>query len=229
MGAPDVGISVGSDPNPALDWCLAHTSIDPSRKRTHHKKTGGAVEKQSPLIDVTFWAKKSQEQLTCRNGSGKEASSVKAENIPTHAYTEGEERLENAGGRDGVEIKEQIPLPKERPNHPRWNPKGSTIVRVDGRDIDLAALPECSCRPFFVNYRQLDIRHNRDTRNVTQENVDEAHRIWMEKEDACLFCRERYWSGFSRMREIALERQFQAQLPRELQRKRGRRQNLPQK
>ena len=181
MSAPDVGISVGSDPNPALDWCQAHTSIDPRRKRTHHKKTGGAVEKQSPLIDVTFWAKKSQEQLTCPNGSGKEASSVTAENTPTHAYTEGEERLENAGGRDGVEIKEQIPLPKERPNHPRWNPKGSTIVRVDGRDIDLAALPECSCRPFFVNYQQRRIQHDRNPQDVTEESVEEAHRIWIEK------------------------------------------------
>ena len=143
MLAPDVAISVGSDIihlNPALDSCPAHSSIEPSRKRTHHKKTGGAVEKQSPLIDVPFWAKKSQEQLTCRNGSGKEQSSVPAENTPT----QGEERLENAGG--GV-IKEQRSLSGERPNHPRWNTKGSTIVRINGRDIDLAALPECSCRP----------------------------------------------------------------------------------
>ena len=170
MSASVLPVALGSDfksPNLATDWCIAHSSIDPSRKRIPKKRTGRAVEKESPLIDVTFWAKKSQEQLTCLNGSGKEASSVKSENTPTHAYTEGEERLENAGGRDGVEIKEQIPLPKERPNHPRWNPKGSTIVRVDGRDLDLAALPECSCRPFFVNWRQLGIQHSRNPQDVT--------------------------------------------------------------
>ena len=169
MSALDVGISGGFDPNPALDCCLAHSS----RKRTHHKKTGGAVENQSPLIDVTFWAKKSrvdQEQLTCRNGCGKEQSSVTAENTPT----QGEERLENAGGRV---IKEQRSLSGERPNHPRWNPKGSTIVRINGRDIDLAALPECSCRSFFVNFQQLRIRHNRNPQDVTKESVEEAHRI----------------------------------------------------
>ena len=224
MSAPVLPVALGYDfksPNPATDWCIAHSSIDPSRKRIPKKKTGGAVEKHSPLIDVTFWAKKSrvdQEQLTCLNDSGKERSGVRAKNLPN----EGEERLENAGGDDGGVIKEQIPLPKERPNHPRWNPKGSTIVRVDGRDIDLAALPECSCRPFFVNYQQRRIQHNRKPQDVTEESVEEAHRIRIEKEVACLFCRERYWSGFPRMRQIALERQFQAQLPPELRLKRRR-------
>ena len=164
--------------------------------------------------------------LQCNNACENQGFCPTAENAPTLPDRGLEEKRDNDAS---TESKEQIPPTNESPNHPRWNPKGSTIVRINGRDLDLAALPECSCRPFFVNYRQLDIRHNRDTRNVTQENVDEAHRIWMEKENACLFCRERYWSGFSRMREIALERQFQAQLPRELQRKRGRRQNLPQK
>jgi len=196
--------------------------IEPRRKRTHHKKTGGAVEKQSPLIDVTFWAKKSRVDQECLHDSGEKQARGTLENTPTQAYTEGEQKLENAGDMDGGVIKEQIPLPKERPNHPRWNPKGSTIVRVDGRDIDLAALPECSCRPFFVNYQQRRIQHTRDPQNVTEESVEEAHRIWHEKEDACLFCRERYWSGFTRMRQIALERQFQAQLPPELRLKRRR-------
>ena len=183
------------------------------------------------MIDVTFWAKKSrvdQEKQTCLNDSGKERSSITAENTPTHASTAGEERVENAGVRDGVAIKEQIDLPKERPNHPRWNPKGSTIVRVDGRDIDLAALPECGCRPFFVIYQQLRIQHNRNPQDVTEESVEEAHRIWTEKEVACLFCRERYWSGCTRMRQIALERLLQAQLPAELRLKRRRCLNIQQ-
>ena len=101
-------------------------------------------------------------------------------------------------------------------------------MRVDGRDIDLAALPECSCRPFFVNWRQLGIQHSRNPQDVTEESVEEAHRIWIEKEVACLFCRERYWSGFTRMRQIALERQFQAQLPPELRLKRRRCLNIQQ-
>jgi len=193
-------------------------TIEPRRKRTHPKKTRGAVAKQSPLIDVTFWAKKGRVDQECLNDSGEKQAS----GTPENRHTEGEQKLENAGGRDGGVIKEQIPLPKERPNHPRWNPKGSTIVRVDGRDIDLAALPECSCRPFFVNYQQRRIQHTRDPQNVTEESVEEAHRIWTEKEVACLFCRERYWSGFTRMRQIALERQFQAQLPPELRLKRRR-------
>ena len=90
--------------------------IEPRRKRTHHKKPGGAVEKQSSLIDVTFWAKKTRVDQECRNDSGEKQASGKPENTPTQANSEGEQ--------------------KERPNHPRWNPKGSTIVRIDGRDID---------------------------------------------------------------------------------------------
>ena len=35
-------------------------AIKPRRKSTNHKKTGGAFDKQSPLIDVTFWVKKSK-------------------------------------------------------------------------------------------------------------------------------------------------------------------------
>ena len=104
----------------------------------------------------------------------------------------------------------------------------NTIVRVDGRDIDLAALPECSCAPFFVNYHQRRIQHNRTPQDVTEESVEEAPRIWREKEVACLFCRQRYWSGFTRMRQIALERQFQAQLPPELRLKRRRCLNIQQ-
>ena len=189
--------------NLLLERCPAHTVIEPSKKRTHHKKTGGAVEKQSPLIDVTFWAKKGrvdQEQLTCCHDSEEKQASGTPENTPFQAYTEGEQKVENAGGRDGGVIKEQIPLPKERPHHPRWNPKGSTIVRVDGRDIDLAALPECSCRPFFVNYQQRRIQYDRNPQDVAEESVEEARRIWHEKEVACLFVRGRYWSGFTRMR-----------------------------
>ena len=70
--------------------------IKPSKKRAHHKKTGAAIEKQSPLIDVTFWAKKSrvdQEQETCRHDSGEKQASGTAENTPTQAYTEGEQKL----------------------------------------------------------------------------------------------------------------------------------------
>ena len=99
MSAAVLPIARGSDfksPNLATDWCIAHSSIDPSRKRIPKKKTGRAVVKQSPLIDVSFWAKKSrvdQKQLTCLNDSGKERSSVMAENTPTNASTEGEERL----------------------------------------------------------------------------------------------------------------------------------------
>ena len=126
MSAPEVVISVGSDPcnpNPALDCCPVHAMLEPLKKKRYHKKPGAALVTQTPLIDVTFWAKKSrvdQEQLTCPQDSGKEHLGGPAENTPTHAYTEGEERLENAGERDGGVIKEKIPLPKERPNHPRW-------------------------------------------------------------------------------------------------------------
>ena len=210
MSAPEVVISVGSDPcnpNPRLDCCPVQAMLEPPKKKRYHKKPGPALVTQTPLIDVTFWAKKSrvdQEQQTCQHDSGKEHLRDPAENTPTQAYTKGEEWVENAGGRDSEVIKEQIPLPKERPNHPRWNPKGSTIVRVAGRDIDLAALPECSCRPFFVNYQQRRIQHNRSPQDVSEESVEEAHRIWTEKEVACLFCRERYWWGFTRMRQIAL-------------------------
>ncbi len=88
--------SVFKSPNLATDRCIVHSSTDPSRKRISKKKTGRAVEKLSPLIDVTFWAKKcgvDQEQLTCLNDSGKERSSDRAENTPINAPTEGEERL----------------------------------------------------------------------------------------------------------------------------------------
>ncbi len=80
MSASVLPVALGSDfksPSLETDWCIAHSSIDPSRKRIPKKRTGRVVEKESPLIDVTFWAKKSQEQLTCLNGSGKEASSVR--------------------------------------------------------------------------------------------------------------------------------------------------------
>ena len=97
-------------------------------------------------------------------------------------------------------------------------------MRVDGRDLELAALPECSCRPFFVNYQQRRIQHNRAPQDGSEESFEEAHRIWIEKEVACLFCRERYWSGFTRMRQIALERQ----LPPELRLKRRRCLNIQQ-
>ena len=98
MSAAVLPVARGSDfnrTNLATDWCIAHSSIDPSRKRIAKKKTGRAVEKQSPLIDVTFWAKSrvDQEQLTCLNDSGKERSSDRAENTPINAPTEGEERL----------------------------------------------------------------------------------------------------------------------------------------
>ena len=96
MSASVLPVALGSDfksPNLLLDWCIAHSSIYPSRKRIPKKKTGRAVEKQSPLIDVTFWAKKSrvdQDQLACRHDSGKDHLRGPAENTATHAYTEGE-------------------------------------------------------------------------------------------------------------------------------------------
>ena len=195
--------------------------LEPLKKKSHQKKPREALLNQTPLIDVTFWDKKMANEpalLQCNNECESQVSRAAAENAPTLSDRGLEERRDN-------ESAKQIPLPNERPNHPRWNPKGSTIVRIDGRNIDLAALPECSCRPFFVNFRQLEMQHNRNPQDVTQESVEEAHRFWIEKEEACLFCRERYWSGFTRMRQVALERQFQAQLPPELRLKRSHRQN----
>ena len=149
------------------------------------------------------------------------------ENEATLPDRERQQRLEKDGSTESTESMQQRPLPNERPNHPRWNPKGSTIVRINGRNIDLAALPECNCRPFFRKLRQVEIRHNRNSHDVSTERIEEARRIWMEKKEACAFCRNRYCGGFRRMREIALERHFQAQLPPELRLKRGRRRPLP--
>ncbi len=232
MSAPVLAVCLDSapcDPNSVLDWCQAHALLEPLKKKSHHKKPEAALLNQTPLIDVAFWDKKSVNEpalFQCRNECENQVSRAGAENLPTLPQWGIEERPDNDGSTESSESTEQIPLLNERPNHPRWNPKGSTIVRINGRDIDLAALPECSCRPFFVKLRQLEIRHKRNAHEVNQEKVEEARRIWIEKEDACLFCRDRCWSGFSRMREIALERHFQAQLPPELRLKRGRRRSL---
>ena len=234
MSAPIISGSLGADvirPNLLLDWCLAHYSIDPSRKRKRHRKTEPAVENQTPMIDITFWGKKRLDEQTVvprPNEAGKQVSGATAENVPAIFEHVRDDTPDNIGKNDSALTSEERHLPIERPNHPRWSPKGSTIVRINGRDIDLAALPECTCRPFFVNYRQLEIRQKRNSHDVSPEQVAMAHRIWNEKEDACLYCCHRFWCGFSRMRDIALERQFQAQLPSELRLKRGRRRKLYQ-
>jgi len=220
-----------SEPNLALEWCLAHPMLEPIKKKTHRKNLGPALPNQAPLIDVRFWDKKSVDEkalVLCRKEFSNQEARATPENEVTVREEEREQRQEKDGSPESTESRQQRPLLNERPNHPRWNPKGSTIVRINGRNIDLAALPECSCRPFFVKLRQLEIRHNRISHEVSTERIEEARRIWMEKKEACAFCRDRFCGGFARMREIALERQFQAQLPPELRLKRGRRRPLPQ-
>ena len=207
------------EPTDPLDWCLAHSRpASRSLKQIEPRKS-----KQPPPLDLTFWGKSREELralVQARNEVEKHVPHAARKRKSVLFEPEREEWWENDGSTQITQNTQHKPIRYDRVDHPRWNPRGSTIVRVNGRDIDMAALPDCICKPFFLNYRQLVIRNNRNSQAVTNQQVEDAQRILEEKKDACQLCNECYWPGFGRMREIALQRQFKAQLRPELRMKR---------
>ena len=148
--------------------------------------------------------------LECRNEVEKQVSRAASER--RSALSE----EENDCTSEIEENTEDSPWRSIRGDHPRWNTRDSTMAGVNGRDTDMAGLPDCICKPYYLNYRQLLIRHNRKSDVVSKKKVADAKRFWRQKKEACLNCCESNWPGISGMSDIARLRLFRAQLPPEL-------------
>ena len=148
--------------------------------------------------------------LECRNEVEKQVSRAALERRSVLSEEE------NDCTREIEENTEDNPWRSVRGDQPRWNPRGSTIAGVNGLEKDITGLPDCICKPYYLNYRQLLIRHNRKSAVVSKKKVADAKRFWRQKTEACLNCCESYWPGIKGMSDIARLRLFQAQLPPEL-------------
>ena len=96
---------------------------------------------------------------------------------------------------------------------PKWVSRGSTWINQNGFLIDMANLPPDTCKIECDWWFALRSWFDAHATFVSEEDVKQAYLAWQVKQKSCEYCKQRHFSGFRRMKNLAGDRKRRASLP----------------